>query len=102
MIGSVLVCSVAALAALPIILNWLGVIAHLLSRKAESRQRAYSFALPFICGPILAATWGFCRTFPFRRYAWVAIFADPSILLPTLAFTLGGFRKLLHLAKQRR
>jgi hypothetical protein len=89
-------CGIAGLATLFIFLNWVGLVAFAITHKHESIRTGYSFAPPFICGPVLAAVWALCPAFPFRRYAWIAIVLDPSILLLLLALVLGALGNLVR------
>jgi len=93
---TVICCGVAGLATLLILLNWVGLIAFAVNHRGGATRSGYSFAPPFICGPVLAAVWALCPTFPFRRYAWIAVLADPSILFLVLALVLGVFGKLFR------
>ena len=87
---------VAGLAALLILLNWVGLIAFAVNHEREPARSGYSFAPPFICGPILAAIWALGPALPLRRYAWIAILLDPSILLLLLAPVLSALGKLVR------
>ena len=78
-------CACAGLAALLMLLNWVGLVAFIAARPREPGRGGYSFALPFICGPALAASWALGPGLPFRHYAWVALLFDPSILFVLLA-----------------
>ena len=95
--GFTVICGgVAGLATLFIVLNWVGLIAFAVSQVRKPTGSGYSFAPPFICGPVLAAIWALCPSFPFRRYAWIAVLLDASILLPLIALVLGVFGKLIR------
>lgn len=89
----------AGLVALLILLNWVGLIAFAVVQWQKPTGRGYSFAPPLILGPVLAAIWALSRTFPFRRYAFIAVFLDPSILLLLSTFVLGALRKLIRLGR---
>ena len=93
---TVICCGVAGLATLLIVLNWVGFLAFAFNHRGEGARSGYSFTPPFICGPVLAAVWALCPTFPFRPYAWIAVPADPSILLVLLALVLGVFGKVFR------
>lgn len=89
---TVLCSGIGGLAALLILLNWVGFIGFLVARSREPARGGYSFAPPFICGPVLAAAWALCPGLALRPYAWLAILMDPSILFSSLALVLGWLR----------
>ena len=89
-------CGVAGLATLLIVLNWVGLIAFAVNHRGDATRSGYSFAPPLICGPALAAVWALCPAFPLRPCAWIAVPADPSILILLSALVLGVFDRVFR------
>lgn len=65
--------------ALLALLNWMGLFG------AIWQKRSYSFAPPLLCGVVGAFVVGFHPDVALRRYFWIPLFLDPSVVAIALA-----------------
>jgi hypothetical protein len=79
----------ATLLLLLLLANWSGIIGFALNRyRQPEKAGGFSFAPPFIGGVLGCIGCLICPIDGVRRFAWVPLAVDPSILLMTIAVFL--------------
>jgi hypothetical protein len=77
------------LLSLLLLANWCGIIGFALRRyRHRANTGGFSFAPPFLGGVFGCVGCLLCSIDGVRRFAWVPLVSDPSILLMTLAIIL--------------